>query len=292
MTPTNIPGDINIEALLSYFQSNYPEGQCKATFGGPHNRNAYNDLIKLEGDPEKNLTLTIGRASLYHLLPEQIFHPIDRFDKEKENFENEYEAQKKEKKNALDFFAPVDQMLLQLRMMVRQRISEYAETNKALIDILAEKIPENQKNNRFVKLAIPFLPYCKNIRGDMTCLTLMLRKIFMEEGIHIRTIEETSTFVDSKPRYKERLDNNPDSLYLGNTFDELTKIYEIEFWSDDECNEHFLHFVDEVEIFRQFLQDYFIAVEDTLRFNITHDSEPVRLSDDTNYYYMNYNMNI
>lgn len=325
MIPTKIPDDINIELLLSYF----PEGQCKVSFCGLHKRNVYNDLIELKDKPnemvdpidafaddeeddktdslteaehklEKPWYLNVGRTSLYDSLPEMMFHPIDRFgettnEDDAKSFDEEYKAQEKEKENARLLFTPVDLMLLNLRMMVREKLKVYAETDKVMIDILGDQITEEQKNNRFVARAIDFLPFCKSIRGNKTYLTLMLRKIFMEEGLNIRLKEEIHSFTDSDdsgPRYKERLDNDLDSLYLGNTFDEPVTVFEIQFWPEEQCDEHFLQFVKEVEIFRSFIQDYFMSVEEILRFNITCDSDPVCLSDENNFYYMNYNMNI
>lgn len=104
--------------------------------------------------------------------------------------------------------------------------------------------------------------------------------------------KEIQSFTDEDPRYKERLDNDLDGLYLGSTFNEPVTVFEIRFWPEEQCDEHFLQFVKEVEIFRSFLQDYFMSVEEILRFDITCDSDPVCLSDDNNFYYMNYNMNI
>lgn len=290
---SNIPDDINIELLLSYF----PEGTCKVSFNGLHSRNVYNDLIGLEGESNEAMQLTVGRSSLYHALPELMFHPIDRFDNlpygnEKEMFEAEYEVQEQEKENARRFFNPIDLMLLHMRLLVRDRLNVYAETDKIMIDILGDEITEVQKGNRFIKHAINFLPFCKTIRGNKTNLTLMLRKIFMEEGLHIQVFRENCSFTDSKPRYADHLDAEIDNVFIGNTYDESTTTYEIQYWSEDDCNEHFLHFIDEVEAFRLFMQDYFLAIGEILRFNISCDVPPISLTDDINYNYMNYNMNI
>ena len=51
-------------------------------------------------------------------------------------------------------------------------------------------------------------------------------------------------------------------------------------------------FIEELEIYREFVQDYYLAVDGILRFDISRDEEPLRLADETKYNYMNYNMNI
>ena len=167
--------------------------------------------------------LSVGRPSLYNALPELLFHPIDRFDNlsptdDKDKFEEEYDAQEREKDQAHKFFAPFDLMLLRLRMMVRERLDVYAETDKIMIDILGDEITETQKQNRFVKKVLPFLPLCKSIRGNKTYLTLMLRKIFLEEGLTIDIGEQKHSFTDAHPQYNAQLGSDFDDFYLGNTY--------------------------------------------------------------------------
>lgn len=293
MLPKNIPEDINIELLLSLF----PEGSCKVSFTGTHKRNAYNDFMGLEELSDDTLLLNVGRSSLYNSLPELLFHPIDRFENlspthDKEKFDSEYEAQEREKEQAHKFFAPFDLMLLRLRMTVRERLETYAETDKIMIDILGDKITDVQKQNRFIKNAIPFLPFCKSIRGNKTYLTIMLRKVLMEEGLTISVCDQKHSFTDAHPRYNTQLCSDSNSLYLGNTYYDQVMTYIIHYWSESSCNEDFLQFLDELETFRKFIQDYYIAVDGILRFDISRDEEPLRLSDETTYNYMNYNMNI
>lgn len=292
MLPRNIPEDINIELLLSYF----PEGSCKVAFSGLHKRNAYNDLMDLEDD-NGTLKLIVGRTSLYNVLPELMFHPIDRFDNlpaanEKEVFEEEYDAQEREIENAYRFFAPIDLMLLRLRLSIRERLKEYAETDKVMIDILGDEISEAQRQNRFIRQVLPFLPFCKWIRGNKTNLTLMLRKVMKEEGIDICVNEKKLEFTDLNPQYGSYLGSDINNCYVGNTFYEQVTTYDIHYWPENDCDANFLKLVEEIETLRLFIQDYFMGLDELLMFNICYDGDPVRLSDESVYNYMNYNMNI
>jgi len=292
MIPKNIPDDINAEILLEYL----PKGTCKAVFRGLHKRNVYNDLIDIEELHDGKLQLTLGRSGLYDTLPEFMFHPIDRFDnlskqEEKEKFEEKYDAQEREKKQARRFFEPVDLMLLRLRLDVRKKINAYVEINKALIDILGDEIPDEQLQNRFVRQTIPFLPSCKYIRGNKTLLTLMLRKVFTQEGITIKKHNESIEFVDQDPKYDNCVGGHLDTLYVGNQYYSQSTIYDIHFWPENNKEKDFLHFVDEVETYRCFIQDYFMAIDDILRFDISTNN-PVYLADGENNYYLNYNTNL
>lgn len=293
MAPKNIPQDINIELLLSYF----PEGSCKIALKGHHKRNAYYDIIDIEEKPDGIQHLDIGRNGLYHVLPEYMFHPIDRFSnlprlEEKERFAEELEKQELEKERAYKFFAPVDVRLLLQRVEVWDKLHEMTAGNKILLDILGDRLSEQQRNNRFVRGAIPFLPYCKQIRGDKTLLSFLLRKIFMDEGLLITLKENETECCDIEPRYADGLDAELNDSFVGHVYDELITTYDIHYWSGEECNEHFLQFVDDVEEFRQFVEDYLMSVEEVLHFDITHDEVPLRLSDDIIYNYLDYNTNI
>ena len=293
MQPKNIPEDINVELLLSYF----PEGSRKVVFKGPHKRNAYQDITEIDERNDGTLVLGIGRNSLYNSLPEYLFHSLDRFGnisklEEKKQFDEEYQKQEREKEDAYMFFAPFDLLLLKLRVLVRDYLNEYVDKNKVLIDIICDRLSEEQRTNRFIKHTLNFIPLCKNIRGDKTLLTLMLRKIFMEEGLKIDIHRRNVTYADVNPRYTDGLDDVLESSYVGNVFDEETTIYDISYWSEDDCDENFLQFVEDVRFYQSFIQDYFLSIEETLHFMIYKDEEPLRLSDDMIFNYLNFNTNL
>ena len=232
MLPKNLPDDINVELLFSYL----PKGKCKVAFKGLHKRNAYSDIIDIEEQVDNTLYFSIGRNSLYNALPEFMFHPIDRFNElprleEKERFAQEYEKQEKEKENAYRFFAPIDSFLFQLRIKTREMLNDYCESNKALIDVLADRLTMQQRQNRLIKQVLPFLPSCKHIRGDKTLFTMMLRKVFIEEGLLIDVHRENVEFTDNEPRYQESVGDQLGDCYAGNVYHENDIVYDIHYWS-------------------------------------------------------------
>ena len=293
MSLNNIPDDINVEVLLSYF----PEGTLKVAMRGSHKRNTYNDIIESEEKKDGTVVVGVGRNSLYNALPENMFHPIDRFDnipkaEEKERFAEEYEKQEREKELAYKFFAPIDSLLLKLRVDIRERLRFFSESNKVLNDILGDRLTKEQLDNRFIRNTLPFLPSCKHIRGNKTLLTLLLRKVFMEEGLKICVHKEVREFVDEVPRYPDSLDFSLDEAYLGNVYKDHVVVYDIDYWSDDNCDDHFPQFLEDVELYRLFIQDYFLAIGEFLQFNISQNEAPLRISDEIVYNYLNYNTNI
>ena len=293
MIPSNIPDDLNVELLLEQF----PSGKCKVSFRGMHKRNAYSDIIELDKWQDDCMRVVIGRNSLYNALPEYLFHPIDRFSnlpkqEEKERFAEEYERQEKEKENAYSFFGPIDLYLLLIKIKIRQQISQYVNTDKVLMDIIGDEITPEQQANRFIKRVIPFLPISRDIRGNKTLLTLMLRKSLMNEGLKIEAKDVMQSFTDSTPRYDCSLGGELNDCYMGNCYNENVNTYDIHYWNENECDEHFLTFIDEINQFRQFIQDYFMSIDELITFNIINDAAPLRLNDEVVFNYLNYNTNI
>lgn len=291
--PQLLPVDLNAELLLAYLR----KGVCKVALRGLHKRNTYRDIIRTDSLSDETFLLTVGRNSIYNSLPEYMFHPIDRFDnlpkyEEKERFTQQLDEEKEEIENAFRFFAPVDILLIWLRTQVRMQVEKYATEDVVMQQILGDSLTEVQRENRFIRQVLPYLPHCKQIRGNKTLLTILLRKVFMSEGLTIRVSREQQSLTDDEPRYENQLDMTLGESYVGNVYDETVTTYDISYWSDEACDADFLKFVDEVEVLRQFIQDYFLSVEEVLRFHIVHDGQPLRLNDDQVYNYLNYNTNI
>ena len=119
----------------------------------------------------------------------------------------------------------------------------------------------------------------------------MLRKVFAQEGITLEKHDECIKFVDEKPKYDICVDGCLGDVYTGNEYISKLTVYDIHYWPDDNNEVELLHLVDEVETYRSFIQDYFIAVDDILRFDISNDNS-IYLDDGKNNYYLNYNTNL
>ena len=247
-----LPNDINIEDILSYL----PKGSYRIFINGLHKRNSYKDIICCEETSDGITEFHVGRNGLYNSLPEYMFHPINRFDniperEKKERFAEEYAKQELEKENAHKFFSPIDVLLLDLKTKVKDKINQLASDNIIIQNIIGDTLPEKEKSNRFIKRTIPFLPNCKRIRGNTTLITLMLRKVLFEEGLFLKKENIESEVLDNEPQYNYKVtDHQIDSIYLGNQFSENITTYTINYWSDEECTEHFNLFLEELETYR------------------------------------------
>ena len=155
-----------------------------------------------------------------------------------------------------------------------------------------DRLTKAQKKNRFIKRTIPLIASCKNIRGNRTLITLQLRKVLSEEDLIVNVQKKDVEFTDKKPRYPESVGSELGEMFVGNTYTDSVISYSVTYWSDDDCDSEFLAFVDELEVFRQFIQDYFMSVDSILEFDISKDASPLKISDTTIYNYLNFNTNI
>ena len=288
----NVPQDINAEVFLNFFL----EDSVFVKFCGLHKRNAYKDILELEQIQDK-LQICLGRNSLYNSLPEYLFHSIDRFDniperERKQRFEEEYAKQEREIEQAYKFFSPIDILLFQLRLQVREKLNKYVESNIVIQDIILDRLTEEQRKNRFIKRTVPYMSSCKTIRGNRTLITVLLRKVLTDEGITVSIQSRKSEFTDNDPKYGDSVGNEIGETYVGNTYFENVTIYNVSYWSDEECDDKFLTFVEDLEVYRQFVQDYFLSVDSILKFDVSKDAAPLRISDTTIYNFLNYNTNI
>lgn len=289
-----LPDDINIEDILSYL----PKESYRVSVNGLHKRNSYKDIINYEETPDGKTDFHVGRNGLYNSLPEYMFHPINRFDniperERKERFAEEYAKQELEKENAHKFFSPIDVLLLDLKTKVKEKINQLSSNNIFIQNIIGDTLTEKEKSNRFIQRTIPFLPNCKRIRGNKTLITFMLRKVLFEEGLSLNKENIVSEIHDKEPQYNSKIEDfQLNSMYLGNEFSENIMTFTINYWSDEECSEHFNIFLEELETYRLFIKDYFFSIEDELCFHINSDYPTLRLADDIIYNYLNYNTNL
>lgn len=290
-----IPDDIRAEVINNYLGNIKKE----VSFIGNHKRNAYEDISSISQEDDA-IKIGLSKQGLYDILPEALFHPIDRFDnippnEYKERFAEEVEQQRIEEANARSFFSLYDQFIFTLSSIVTEIKQIEYNDNGVLSNIICDSLPSKYKSNRFITRTIEFTPQCKSIRGNESKITLMLRKILEEEGLKLIPHITSQSYTDQHPKYACNVLQDEDvdtEVYLGNTFDENILLYDVHYWNDKYCNESFLEFVNEIKIFEDFLNDYFMGIETSIRFNISAHTLPVRLSDEMCYNYLDYNTNI
>lgn len=293
MNLSQLPEDLNAEVLLNSDIGHH----LLVKHDGTHHRNVSHDIAGIEMSADGSTpTLLLGRSSLYHTLPESMFHAVDRFDglddgRDSDAFAHAYAQQQREQEQALELFAPIDALLLQLRLDVRRVIDRYAHENTVLQSIIGDNLSAEQRNNRYIRQLLCYLPHCSNIRGNKTLITLMLRKLMRSEGLRLEVGHQRTCCHDDEPRYHYTLDGLLENCYAGNDYDHNQAVWSMHYWDPSLCDARFLDTLAELEVLRQWVQDWFLAVGQVLRLDVYDpDSPAVRLSDNECYNYLNYNV--
>ena len=292
------PLDIKAETLVNHLH----DPIMKIELRGTHKRNAYEDILAMtEDECGDGPVVALSRNGIYDILPEALFHPVDRFEnipanEYKERFAEECEAQQAEESDAREFFEPFDRFIFDLGCEYEHIKDVRYNDNSLLADIIGDNMPERYRSNRFVKRMTAYLPLCSRLRGNMDLINILIRKIMRDEGLLISAVPMNNLYRDPQPLYNSEVGilrcESSEEYYLGNEFFEQVTEYVVSYWDDNECNDSFLSFVEDVKVFENFINDYFMGIETSVRFRIGTDAPPVRLSDSLSYNFLDYNTNL
>jgi len=299
--------ELSLEELYSFITAmnhDMPDFACRISFSGDHRRNVCRDVSRLEkmerDDGEGNFFLQYliesSRRSLYDSLPEYMFHDVDMFSKingsdAKTRFRDEWDRLKDQERDARSYLSVLDAVLFNMKLKVKDRLRSYSSSDTVLQNVLTGDFREECTDNEYVMKLIPFIPYSKYIRGNTALISILLRKLFGDDGLKVEHVVKTPDMLDVSPRYDTSLGGSLNETFLGTEFCEPVDVYRIHYWSDEECHGDFHRFLGKIEQFRNVLQDYFFSVEDTVEFEIS-SQETIPALSETDDYYLDYNTNI
>ena len=224
-------------------------------FSGVHERTAKGDAlsVNISSTSKRNaIRYQLKRDSLYHILPEYLFHPLDRYadtDGDKEVFLEKRAAQKKIETEAKEYFYPYDKILNNLRIGFQHHLNDKILDNEAfIIDFIIENEDVN-KENPFIKACLPYVTLLRANRGSSSLLSLALKMTF---GNGLRSFR--SRFVE----YPVRIDSDSCHICLDGTIDDLF------------CGEKFVDWIEvisvryqtrisssgEIEILTKFIEEF------------------------------------
>lgn len=148
---------------------------------GLFNRNYSKDVLDVHVDVVRNvIAFQLTRDGLYDLLPQGLFHPVNRLgNKDAKERKKEFEKQKHEELNARKFFSPFDNEFFQqgVKMEVEmiKLMREPWAAFKRLFFIDTD-IPDN-----FCQRFITFLPFANEVKGDIELTAYCLSEIIGEK---------------------------------------------------------------------------------------------------------------
>ena len=273
--PDCVDAEVGIVVASAQLASNEKRSEVKAksvfVFKGAFERAARGDgvMINIASSSKKNVTrYTLKRDSIYHILPEYLFHPMDRYvdcEDDKEKLKKCYSEQKRMEDDALSFFYPFDKTLLEERLKFQAYLNDRILRNNTFIaDFISQGYRINRRNP-FINLAYPCIQWLREYRGVhravKTALFIAFGGSVANYGVEPR---EINVSLDANEVHFS-LEGIIDGLFCGNCFLDIVDVfslsYQVRIYSKKQIET--LH--KQIDDFVEFFNLWFLGVNQRLR---------------------------
>lgn len=272
--PADIDSDLGIAVVDSNIRSVVSESEIPIKelylFNGVHERTAKGDnlLVSTSSSTKRHqLKYSLKRDSLYHILPEYLFHPLDRYadtDGDKEEFVKRRKAQKEIENDALEYFYPFDKRFQALRTTFQQKLNnEILSNNLFIVDFITEGYDIN-KDNPFIRGVYPCIIWLRNNRGVKKMLKVAIKYAFYDSlnSYNLVSVEQSSE-IDTDSCHIT-LDREIDNLFCGSRYyyleESINVEYQVEIISENQIQE----LKSEITEFEKFFKAWFLAQNQTI----------------------------
>lgn len=239
--------------------------QTVMEFNGTHERTAKGDELTLtvtSTSKKASIRYQLKRDSLYHILPEYLFHPLDRYansDGDKEMFLKARAEQKKVENEAKEYFYPYDKILNGLRVSFQNKLNDAILGNDSFIVDFITKNDDFNRGNRFIQLCLPYVIKLRAHRGSKDLLRAAIDAAF---GINLYSMEirfkEFPLDIDSQTCHIS-LDGCLDDLFCGNTYCDWQEIIHIQYQTKLETSEDIVEITKSLNEFSLFFKRWFLS---------------------------------
>lgn len=300
LTKPNIPKELDSDVAMSVIIRHMDSVADKKPvysyeFKGVSERTALGDNLDITLRNRQNaapsVKFSLKRDSLYHILPEYLFHPLDHYlgtDGDTEEFDKRYKDQEEQKNKALTYFKPFDQHFQRIRTTFQQWLNENIFSgNQFLSDYITEGYGVNL-NNPYIKAVYPCLPWVRDFRGNDEMIKTALGYAFIGDVIIKKEYREVNLpMSDDVP---SRIGDSLDDLYCGTTFIDKVCIWKVFYQTEIKIEAHLKQIKTQVNEFNEFFSAWFLSVEDELiiSFGDKLAKPDLRGTDDAKGIFLNY----
>lgn len=267
--PPDIDSDLSIAVVDSNIKPVISESEIPIkelyVFNGVHERTAKGDnlLISASTSTKRHqLKYSLKRDSLYHILPEYLFHPLDRYadtDGDKEEFVKRRKAQTDIEADAIEYFYPFDKSFQVLRTSFQQKLNNEILNNKLfIVDFITEGY-NIDKNNPFIKGAYPCIIWLRNNRGVKKSLEVAIKYAFSDSlNSYNMVSEEQSSEIDTTTCHIT-LDGEIDNLFCGSQYYYLEESINVKYQTEIVSESQIQKTASDIEKFVEFFKEWFLA---------------------------------
>lgn len=239
-------------------------------FKGVSERTALGDNLRISIRNRQNTASTIKfslkRDSIYHILPEFLFHPLDYYlgtDGDAEEFDKRYKDQEEQRDKALTYFKPFDRQFQLLRISFQRWLNENIFSgNQFVADFITEGYEVN-KNNPYINAVYPCVYWIKSFRGNDDMVKTALGYAFAGNASVVKESQEIETPIsDDVPC---TIGNKLDGIYCGSTYKEWRCVWNIFYQTEVKNEQHLCLMREQIQEFSIFFSYWFLSVEDEMR---------------------------
>lgn len=262
--PKEVDADVAISIIIPCIDAN-TEGKVTYAydFNGVSERTASGDVLTTS-IKKQNVTFSLKRDSLYHIFPEYLFHPLDRYLEagDTEEFDKRYKEQEEQEKNALTYFRPFDRQYQELRIKYQNWLNDHIFNGSQFISDYLTSGYKFNCSNPFIKAVYPCIPWIRDNRGNPDMIKVALGYAFMgKASIQRKWKEEEMPLSESVP---SNVGGPIDNLYLGSIHNcgsyNWHVIYQTEIENEDSLDK----LKRSVRKFEEFFSNWFLSIEETL----------------------------
>ncbi len=274
LLPPDIDSDLNIAVINSNISSLLSNSEIPIkesfVFNGVHERTAKGDnlIVSTTSSTKRHqIKYSLKRDSLYHILPEYLFHPLDRYadtDGDKEEFLKRRKAQKEIEEDALDYFYPFDKEFQHLRTKFQDKLNhEILNNNLFIVDFITNGFKVN-KSNTFIMDVYPCIIWLRNNRGVRKLIEVAIKYAFKDSLNSFLTVsEEIPDLIDTDTCHIS-LDGEIDDLFCGPKYYYLEEKIYVEYQTDITSGKVITGLSEAIAEFTSFFKAWFLSQNQSL----------------------------
>lgn len=239
-------------------------------FSGVHERTSKGDAVSVSASSSSRrhqVKYRFCRDSLYHILPEYLFHPLDRYadcEGDSEEFHRCREQQLAAENDALEFFYFWDREYQQMRAGFQTALNErILDSDRFLADFMARPF-DVDRNNRFIASALKCLPLLRGWRGD---INLIRKAVSVAFGPQLISMESSrgERQIDFQPNEcHSTLDGELDMLFAAPSFAVGLRIMNVKVQTQLRSESEIAEYAKLFEGFAGFMKSWFLAQDDEM----------------------------
>lgn len=276
-------------------QASLPDMVTRFYLEGLHERTSSGDELLLSfrrKQKKSQLRFRLKRDSLYHILPEYLFHPLDRYagcEGDQEEFEKRYQEQKRTEKKALAYFLPYDTVFQQLRIRFQDYLDNHILNDNTFLADFVTKGFSIAKENDYIRVAYRFIPWMRHYRGNLQVLRIILTLTLGNETV-ISQINGLPKKTKISAACHTTLDGTLSDLYCGEEYPDELYLIHLQLSRPILSRRQIAEEENKLAQFTDFFQAWFLAVEQTLLIEFgDRRQRPILASGYRNELFLNYN---